>query len=252
MLLARNAVGYQNLIKLSSIGYTEGFYRRPRIDNEVLASHSEGIVCLAACLSGEVALYLRQGRYDEAREGGRLVCAETFGRTASSSRSRSTASAEELEVAKGMLALGKELGLAGRGHQRRALPHARGRRGARRAARASAPGTDRDDPKRFRFTGSESYVKSAAEMRALFPDQPDVLENTQDVADLCEFDFEKQYFVPSFPLPEGVTDRERPARAAGDDRRRGALRRAAARRRCRSGSTTSSASSPRPATPATS
>ena len=56
VLLAKNRAGYRNLIRLSSIGFLEGFYRRPRIDREVLAAHSEGIVCLAACLSGEVAL----------------------------------------------------------------------------------------------------------------------------------------------------------------------------------------------------
>ena len=67
VLLARNREGYRNLVRLTSIGFTEGFYRRPRIDKEVLERHSEGIVCLAACLSGEVALALRQGRYDEAR-----------------------------------------------------------------------------------------------------------------------------------------------------------------------------------------
>ena len=66
VLLARNREGYRNLVRLSSIGYTEGFYRRPRIDREVLERHSEGLVCLAACMSGEVALYLRQQKYDEA------------------------------------------------------------------------------------------------------------------------------------------------------------------------------------------
>ncbi len=64
VLLARNRTGYKNLVRLSSIGFTEGFYRRPRIDRETLAAHHEGIVGLAACLSGEVALWLRQGRYD--------------------------------------------------------------------------------------------------------------------------------------------------------------------------------------------
>src|SRR5690606_37874447 len=63
VLLAQNRTGYRNLVRLTSIGYTEGFYRRPRIDREVLERHSEGIVCLAACLSGEIALYLRQQQW---------------------------------------------------------------------------------------------------------------------------------------------------------------------------------------------
>src|ERR671925_995530 len=67
VLLARNRTGYKNLVRLTSIGFTEGFYRRPRIDKEVLEQHAEGIVCLAACLSGEVALHLRQGKYEDAK-----------------------------------------------------------------------------------------------------------------------------------------------------------------------------------------
>jgi len=67
VLLAKNRIGYRNLIRLSSIGFLEGYHRRPRIDKEVLAEHREGIVCLAACLSGEVSLWLRQGNFEEAR-----------------------------------------------------------------------------------------------------------------------------------------------------------------------------------------
>src|SRR5438046_3569139 len=67
VLLAKNRTGYQNLIKLSSIGFLEGFYRRPRIDKEVLEQHHEGIIGLAACLSGEIALYLRAGNYEAAK-----------------------------------------------------------------------------------------------------------------------------------------------------------------------------------------
>jgi DNA polymerase-3 subunit alpha len=72
---------------------------------------------------------------------------------------------------------------------------------------AIGTGADLDDPKRFRFTGQESYVKSEAEMRALFPEHLDALEATQTVANACEFDFDKRYFLPEFPLPaEFATD----------------------------------------------
>src|SRR5690242_6998720 len=64
VLLAKNRTGYHNLVKLSSIGFLEGFYRRPRIDREVLERYKDGLVCLAACLSGEIALYLRQGNFE--------------------------------------------------------------------------------------------------------------------------------------------------------------------------------------------
>src|SRR5438445_622962 len=79
VLLAKNRVGYANLIKLSSIGFLEGFYRRPRIDRESLEQHRDGLIGLAACLSGEVALYLRQGNYEAAKASAQYF-AQLFGR----------------------------------------------------------------------------------------------------------------------------------------------------------------------------
>jgi DNA polymerase-3 subunit alpha len=79
VLLARNRAGYKNLLKLTSIGYLEGYYRRPRIDREVLALHSEGIVGLAACLSGEIALWLRRNNFEEAKRSAQWL-ANTFGK----------------------------------------------------------------------------------------------------------------------------------------------------------------------------
>src|SRR5437667_4832099 len=79
VLLARNRAGYKNLMRLSSIGYTEGFYRRPRIDKAVLAQYSGGLIGLAACLSGELAHSLRAGRYAEARASAEWF-AQLFGK----------------------------------------------------------------------------------------------------------------------------------------------------------------------------
>jgi DNA polymerase III subunit alpha len=199
VLLARNRTGYKNLVRLTSIGYTEGFYRRPRIDKETLAAHSEGVVCLAACLSGEVALYLRQGKFEEARKS-----AEWFSRTFGSDgfwlEVQHHGIPEERPVAEGMLRLGRELGL---GVVATNDAHYLRREDAEShdVLLAIGTGSDLDDPKRFRFVGQESYVKSEAEMRSLFPDQLETLANTAKVADLCEFDFEKRYFLPSFPRP---------------------------------------------------
>ena len=199
VLLARNREGYRNLVRLTSIGYTEGFYRRPRIDKEVLAAHSEGIVCLAACLSGEIALSLRQGRYDEARRSAEWF-AQTFGRDNFWLEIQKHGIPEEDIVTRGMLELGRELGLgvvatndAHYLHKTDAEAHD--------VLLAIGTGADLDDPKRFRFTGSESYVKSEREMLALFPEHPETLANTQTIADRCEFDFEKRYYLPSFPKP---------------------------------------------------
>jgi DNA polymerase III subunit alpha len=199
VLLARNRAGYKNLVRLTSIGYTEGFYRRPRIDRECLEQHSEGLICLAACLSGEVALHLRHGKLDEARRSAEWF-AGVFGHDGFWLEVQQHGIADERLVSEGMLRLGQELGL---GVVATNDAHYLRREDAEShdVLLAIGTGSDLDDPKRFRFTGQESYVKSEREMRALFPERPEVLANTQIVADLCEFDFEKRYFVPEFPRP---------------------------------------------------
>ena len=199
VLLARNREGYRNLVRLSSIGFTEGFYRRPRIDREVLERYRDGLVCLAACLSGEVALHLRQQKYDEARATAQWL-AGVFGPENFWLEIQKHGLPEEDLVTQGMLSLGRELGLGvvatNDAHYLR-----REDAEAHDVLLAIGTGADLDDPKRFRFTGTESYVKSEAEMRALFPQHPETIVNTQLVADRCEFDFEKRYYVPGFPRP---------------------------------------------------
>jgi DNA polymerase-3 subunit alpha len=199
VLLACNRTGYKNLVRLTSIGYTEGFYRRPRIDRETLERHSEGIICLAACLSGEISLHLRQGKYDEAKRSAEWF-ASLFGPERFWLEVQQHGIPEERTVTEGMLRLGRELGL---GVVATNDAHYLKREDAEShdVLLAIGTGADLDDPKRFRFTGEESYVKSEKEMRSLFPDHPEVLANTQIVADRCEFDFEKRYFLPGFPRP---------------------------------------------------
>ncbi len=220
VLLARNRAGYQNLVRLTSIGYTEGFYRRPRVDRECLEKYSDGIICLAACLSGEVALHLRQGRYEEAKRTAEWF-AGVYGRDGFWLEVQQHGIAEERLVTEGMLRLGQELGIGvvatNDAHYLR-----REDAEAHDVLLAIGTGSDLDDPKRFRFTGEESYVKSEQEMQALFPDHPETLANTQTVADLCEFDFEKKYFLPGFPRPAGYETDEA---LLGELSRRGAERR---------------------------
>jgi DNA polymerase-3 subunit alpha len=199
VLLARNRTGYRNLIKLSSIGFLEGYYRRPRIDKEVLEQHREGLVCLAACLSGEVSLWLRQGNFDAARQSAEWF-ARTFGKDGFWLEVQDHGIADERLVAEGMFRLADTLGLpvvvTNDAHYLR-----REDAEAHDVLLAIGTGKDLDDPKRFRFVGEESYVKSEAEMRALFPGRAELLANTARVADLCELDFEKRYFLPEFPRP---------------------------------------------------
>ncbi len=207
VLLAKNRTGYQNLIKLSSIGFLEGYYRRPRIDKEVLAQHREGIIGLAACLSGEIALYLRQGNFEAAKASAEWF-ARTFGPNGFWLEVQNHGIAEEQLVTEGMFRIARELGLpilaTNDAHYLKKEDAE-----AHDVLLAIGTGKDLDDPKRFRFFGQESYVKSEKEMGTLFGGRADVLAETARVADLCEFDFEKRYFLPQYPLPpEFATDRD--------------------------------------------
>jgi DNA polymerase-3 subunit alpha len=199
VLLARNRAGYGNLIKLASIGFLEGYYRRPRIDREVLERHGEGLIGLAACLSGEIALYLRQGNYDAAKASATYF-ASVFGDNGFWLEVQDHGIADEQTVSAGMFRLGRELGLpvvvTNDAHYLRKEDAE-----AHDVLLAIGTGKDLDDPNRFRFFGQESYVKSEAEMGSLFPDQPEVLAESARVAELCEFDFEKRYFLPQYPRP---------------------------------------------------
>src|SRR6267154_1828329 len=198
VLLARNRIGYHNLVKLSSIGFLEGFYRRPRIDKEVLERHKDGLACLAACLSGEIALYLRQGNYAAARGS-----AEWFARTFPDAfwlEVQDHGIPEERVVTDGMFKLAADLGLpvvaTNDAHYLK-----KDDAEAHDVLLAIGTGKDLDDPKRFRFFGQESYVTSEKEMRALFKDHPEVIDETARVAERCELDFEKRYYLPQFPRP---------------------------------------------------
>src|SRR5947209_8501944 len=207
VLLAKNRTGYRNLIKLSSIGFLEGYYRRPRIDREALEQHKEGLIGLAACLSGEIALYLRQGNEEAAKASARYF-AQLFGKDGFWLEVQDHGLAEEKVVSAGMFRLGQELGLpvlaTNDAHYLK-----KDDAEAHDVLLAIGTGKDLDDPNRFRFFGQESYVKSEAEMRPLFSEHPQVLAETARVAELCEFDFEKRYFLPQYPRPaEFASDNE--------------------------------------------
>src|SRR5437773_7416467 len=172
ILLAKHRIGYQNLIRLSSIGFLEGYYRRPRIDKQVLEQHRDGIIGLAACLSGEIALYLRQGNYAAAKASAEWF-ARTFGPNGFWLEVQNHGIAEENTVAEGMFRLAAELGLpvaaTNDAHYLK-----KDDAEAHDVLLAIGTGKDLDDPKRFRFFGQERYVKSEKEMSTLF-NRADVL-----------------------------------------------------------------------------
>src|SRR5438477_191303 len=199
VLLAKNRTGYRHLVKLSSLGFLEGYYRRPRIDRELLEQYHEGLIGLAACLSGEIALYLRQGNHAAAKASAQYF-ARLFGPDGFWLEVQNHGLAEERTVAAGMFQLAAELGLpvvaTNDAHYLKKEDAE-----AHDVLLAIGTGKSLDDPNRFRFVGQESYVKSEPEMGVLFPDHPEVLAETARVAELCEFDFEKRYFLPQYPRP---------------------------------------------------
>jgi DNA polymerase-3 subunit alpha len=183
VLLSMNRTGYHNLVKLSSIGYTEGFYRRPRIDHEVLEEYSEGIVCLSACLAGEVARYLQHERYDDAKAAAEWHARVFDGRYWLELQQHGIP--EQAMVNEGIVQISEELGLplvvTNDAHYLE-----RGDADAHDTLLCIGTGKDKDDPNRLKFFGEESYFKSTEEMAALFPDRPELLKHTVEIADMCD------------------------------------------------------------------
>ena len=202
VLLARDQVGYKNLVKLSSIGYTEGFYHRPRVDREVLAKYSEGLIVSSACMAGEVARHLAADNWDGAREAADWYANLFDGRYYLEVQAHDSEGQAELN--RNIFKLADELGLpvvaTNDAHFLRPEDHE-----AHDILLCIGLGKDRDDPARMHYDKG-LYFKNAEEMASRFPDRPDVIENTLKIADEVDLKFEKSYLLPAFPLPEGHSD----------------------------------------------
>ncbi|HUH12576.1 MAG TPA: PHP domain-containing protein, partial [Longimicrobiales bacterium] len=202
VLLARDRVGYRNLVKLTSLGYTEGFYRRPRIDRELLARHAEGVIVSSACMAGEVARHLMADEWDAAREAASWYAELFRNRYYLEVQAHGTEGQRTLNER--VFTLADELGLpvvaTNDAHFLRAEDH-----DAHDVLLCIGLGKDRGDQNRMRYDEG-LYFKSAEEIAAHFEGRPDVLENTLAIADTVDLQLEKKYHVPSFPLPEGASD----------------------------------------------
>ena len=200
ILLARDLVGYRNLVKLSSLAYTEGFYTKPRVDRELLARYSDGIIVSSACMAGEVATHLLRNDHDAAREAASWYADVFKDRYYLEVQAHDSAGQRGLNAR--VLALAKELSLpvvaTNDSHFLRRQDH-----DAHDVLLCIGLGKDLSDPDRMRYDDG-LYFKSHEEIREYFPERPDVLENTLRVADEVGFELGKKYHVPAFPLPEGV------------------------------------------------
>jgi DNA polymerase III subunit alpha len=201
VLLARDMVGYRNLVKLSSLAYTEGFYSKPRVDRELLAKYNEGIIVSSACLAGEVAQHLMADELDAAREAAAWYAELFKGRYYLEVQAHESEGQSKLN--KRVFALAEELGLpvvaTNDAHFLRAEDH-----DAHDVLLCIGLGKDRSDADRMRYDRG-LYFKSAPEIAKHFAGRPDVLENTLKIADEVSVEFGKKYHVPAFPLPAGVS-----------------------------------------------
>lgn len=204
VLLAENDTGWRNLIRLSSIGYLEGFYYKPRIDHATLAAHAEGLIGLSACLKGEVATFLDRQHYDAARECAERM-AQVFGDDRFFLELQDHGIPQQRAVNAGVLELAAELGLP--------LVATNDVHYETRADASShdvllciQTGKLVDQADRMRFHSDEFYFKSPQEMEATFPDQSEALANTAWIAERCEveIDFDTPH-LPAFPCRRRTT-----------------------------------------------
>ena len=211
ILLAKNLVGYHNLVRLVSLGHLEGMYYRPRIDKALLEKYHEGLVCSSACIVGEVAKAFDDGHPDLAEEAA-LWYKDLFGDDFYLEIMLHKADYPEANddvrglherqrrVNEGILALGRKLGIKVVATNDVHFLN-RDDAEAHDILLCLSTGKDRDDPNRLRYTRQE-WFKTYEEMREVFPDNDQELRNTLEVADkIEEYDLDNDPIVPVFPIP---------------------------------------------------
>ncbi len=199
ILLAQNYTGYKNLMKLVTAGYLEGFYYRPRIDIELLRQHSDGLICLSACLKGEVPEKMLHGDYQGAKEAA-LRFSEIFPNRYYLEIQNHGIPEEEANI-KNMKKLAAELNLplvctndahyAKKDHWEAHDIHI-----------CLGTGKERSDPNRLKYATPEFYFKSQDDMFALFKEFPQAIENTRRIADSIDMTLPMgEYHLPNYPIP---------------------------------------------------
>ncbi len=202
VLLCKDETGYRNLSYMVSQANLDGFYGKPRIDLSLLREHHEGLIALSACLAGEIPKRLLAGNYEGAKEHA-LKMAELMGEDNYYLEIQDHGIEEQKVVLEGILRIHKETGIplvaTNDAHYLR-KEDAR----TQDVLMCIQMGKLVDEPNRMRFETEEFYVKSEEEMRTLFPQWPEAIENTQRIADRCHMAFQfGQHHLPEFQYPEG-------------------------------------------------
>ena len=200
VLLCENNTGYQNLIKLVSLGFTEGFYSKPRVDDELLERYHEGLICLSACLAGEIPQRLLSGDYEAAREKA-VYYRDLFGRDNFFIELQDHGIDEQKRILPDLVRLSKEIGV---GLVATNDSHYIERSDSRIHSILLCIQTNRtiDDPDRIEFKTEEFYLKTEEEMRQVFSKYPEALENTHRIAERCNVSFTfGERKLPHFEVP---------------------------------------------------
>ncbi|NQV38303.1 MAG: DNA polymerase III subunit alpha [Candidatus Marinimicrobia bacterium] len=200
VLLAQNYTGYKNLMKLVTHGYLEGFYYRPRIDKELLRNHSDGLICMSACLKGEVPEKMLKGNWKGAQETA-MEFAEMFP-DRYYLEIQNHGIPEEAQNMENMIKLSKDLGLplvATNDAHYAKKEHS----DAHDVHICLGTGKERSDPNRLRYATAEFYFKTQDEMYNMFKHVPEALENTRRIADSVDVEIPMgTYHLPNFPIPK--------------------------------------------------
>ena len=204
VLLAENNTGYQNLMKIVSRGFTEGFYYKPRVDKELLREFHEGIIATSACLAGEVQRYLARGMYEEAKRVA-LSYQDIFGKDNFFLELQDHGIAEQHYVNPQLLRMSEETGIelicTNDVHYTYADDA-----DAHDILLCIQTGKKVSDENRMRYTGGQYYLKSPEEMAELFKYAPQALANTEKIAKRCNVEIEFGVTkLPRFAVPEGFT-----------------------------------------------
>ncbi|MDO4744714.1 MAG: PHP domain-containing protein, partial [Clostridia bacterium] len=207
ILLAKNNVGYKNLMNIVSIGYVEGFYYRPRIDMEVLRENSEGLIALSACMIGVLSKKILAGNYEDAKNAA-LEFIDIFGKENYFIEIQDHGIYEQKMLNRELIRLARELDL---GIVATNDIHYVKREDAefQDVLMCIQMGKTVYDDDRMKMSTNEMFVKSEDEMSELFSYIPEALENTQKIADMCNVDIEfGKLHLPKFDLPDGYTSYE--------------------------------------------
>jgi len=204
VLLAENQEGYRNLLNLVSLGFTKGFYYKPRVDKEALARYSKGLIALSGCIAGEVAAKILAGENEQAREAAGCY-RDIFGPENFFLELQDHGFEEQRTANRELINIHKDMNIplvvTNDVHYIR-----REDAESQDVLMAIQTGKSIDDPGRMKFQSEELYLKSPEEMNLLFGEIPRALQNTLEIAGRCniEIDFGK-YFLPHYAVPQGYT-----------------------------------------------